>query len=98
MNRLSFGVQDIDPAVQKAVHRVQTLESVRDLLQDARELGFRSTNVDLIYDLPKQSVQTPAHRARDRATAPRCARATYRSRAASRSRATTCCAVPSSWR
>jgi oxygen-independent coproporphyrinogen-3 oxidase len=64
-NRLSFGVQDIDPAVQKAVHRVQSFESVRDLLQDARELGFHSTNVDLIYGLPKQSVQTLAHTVRE---------------------------------
>lgn len=56
-NRLSFGVQDFDPAVQQAVHRVQSLESVRALLSTARELGFESTNVDLIYGLPKQ---TPA--------------------------------------
>ena len=47
-NRLSFGVQDFDPAVQRAVHRVQSEESVRELLVAARELGFRSTNVDLI--------------------------------------------------
>ncbi len=64
-NRLSFGVQDIHPAVQKAVHRVQSFESVRDLLQDARELGFHSTNVDLIYGLPKQSAQTLAHTVRE---------------------------------
>jgi oxygen-independent coproporphyrinogen-3 oxidase len=56
-NRLSFGVQDFDPAVQNAVHRVQSLASVRALLEAARTLKFRSTNVDLIYGLPHQ---TPA--------------------------------------
>ena len=54
-NRLSFGVQDFDPAVQVAVHRVQSLESVSTLLRAARELKFRSTNVDLIYGLPQQT-------------------------------------------
>ena len=54
-NRLSFGVQDFDPAVQRAVHRVQSEDSVRELLVAARGLGFRSTNVDLIYGLPQQS-------------------------------------------
>lgn len=60
-NRLSFGVQDFDAAVQKAVHRVQPLEQVAALMQHARELGFSSTNVDLIYGLP---LQTPASFAR----------------------------------
>jgi oxygen-independent coproporphyrinogen-3 oxidase len=60
-NRLSFGVQDFDPAVQMAVHRVQSLESVRALLHAARALNFRSTNIDLIYGLPRQ---TPASFAR----------------------------------
>jgi oxygen-independent coproporphyrinogen-3 oxidase len=57
-NRLSFGVQDFDPAVQRAVHRVQSEESVRELLVSARELGFRSTNVDLIYGLPQQTADS----------------------------------------
>jgi oxygen-independent coproporphyrinogen III oxidase len=56
-NRLSFGVQDFDPAVQQAVHRVQSFESVATLMAEARALGFESTNVDLIYGLPRQ---TPA--------------------------------------
>jgi oxygen-independent coproporphyrinogen-3 oxidase len=56
-NRLSFGIQDFDPDVQVAVHRVQSFESVRDLVLAARELGFESINADLIYGLPKQ---TPA--------------------------------------
>lgn len=54
-NRLSFGVQDFDPDVQKAVHREQPAEQVFDLVQAARELGFKSINVDLIYGLPKQN-------------------------------------------
>jgi oxygen-independent coproporphyrinogen-3 oxidase len=60
-NRLSFGVQDFDAEVQKAVHRVQSYESVHELVVSARALGFESLNVDLIYGLPKQ---TPASFAR----------------------------------
>jgi oxygen-independent coproporphyrinogen-3 oxidase len=48
-------VQDFDPAVQQAVHRVQSFESVRDLIVAARALGFESVNADLIYGLPKQT-------------------------------------------
>ncbi len=54
-NHLSFGVQDFDPAVQKAVHRVQPAEQVFALMQAAREQGFGSINVDLIYGLPRQT-------------------------------------------
>ncbi|MGD9835506.1 MAG: oxygen-independent coproporphyrinogen III oxidase [Piscinibacter sp.] len=57
-NRLSFGVQDFDPAVQQAVHRVQSREMVAALMTSARELGFESTNVDLIYGLPKQTPES----------------------------------------
>ncbi|WP_342617297.1 oxygen-independent coproporphyrinogen III oxidase [Rhodoferax sp. GW822-FHT02A01] len=57
-NRLSFGVQDFDPAVQKAVHRVQPAEQVFSLVADARSRGFESINVDLIYGLPKQSPES----------------------------------------
>jgi oxygen-independent coproporphyrinogen-3 oxidase len=53
-NRLSFGVQDFDPAVQKAVHRIQPAEQVFALVESARRLGFESINVDLIYGLPRQ--------------------------------------------
>jgi oxygen-independent coproporphyrinogen-3 oxidase len=56
-NRISFGVQDFDPHVQQAVHRVQSLEMVQELMDEARSLGFHSINVDLIYGLPRQ---TPA--------------------------------------
>ncbi len=54
-NRLSLGVQDFDADVQKAVHRVQPLESVRELMQAARRIGFESINIDLIYGLPRQT-------------------------------------------
>ena len=57
-NRLSFGVQDFDPDVQQAVHRVQSREMVASLMESARSLGFESTNVDLIYGLPKQTPQS----------------------------------------
>ena len=57
-NRLSFGVQDFDPKVQVAVHRVQSFEDVRDLMQSARALGYASINVDLIYGLPLQTTES----------------------------------------
>jgi oxygen-independent coproporphyrinogen-3 oxidase len=57
-NRLSFGVQDFDPAVQKAVHRVQPAEQVFALTAAARRLGFESINIDLIYGLPKQTPES----------------------------------------
>jgi oxygen-independent coproporphyrinogen III oxidase len=56
-NRISFGVQDFDDRVQQAVHRVQGLDQVRDLMHAARALRFESINADLIYGLPQQ---TPA--------------------------------------
>ncbi|MCA0244520.1 MAG: oxygen-independent coproporphyrinogen III oxidase [Proteobacteria bacterium] len=57
-NRLSFGVQDFDPVVQAAVHRVQPFDSVRELMAAARELNYESINADLIYGLPKQTPQS----------------------------------------
>jgi oxygen-independent coproporphyrinogen-3 oxidase len=57
-NRLSFGVQDFDPAVQKAVHRVQPAEQVFALVAAARRIGFESINVDLIYGLPLQTPES----------------------------------------
>jgi oxygen-independent coproporphyrinogen-3 oxidase len=57
-NRLSFGVQDFDPAVQKAVHRVQPAEQVFELVAAARARGFNSINIDLIYGLPLQSPES----------------------------------------
>ncbi|MEJ8838342.1 oxygen-independent coproporphyrinogen III oxidase [Ramlibacter sp. AN1133] len=57
-NRISYGVQDFDPDVQKAVHRVQPYEQVAALMEDARRIGFDSVNVDLIYGLPKQTPES----------------------------------------
>lgn len=57
-NRLSFGVQDFDPDVQHAVHRVQPFEQVAELMKAARAEGFESINMDLIYGLPKQSLES----------------------------------------
>ena len=57
-NRLSFGVQDFEPSVQKAVHRIQPAEQVFDLVAASRALGFESVNVDLIYGLPMQTPET----------------------------------------
>jgi oxygen-independent coproporphyrinogen-3 oxidase len=54
-NRLSFGVQDFDPEVQKAVHRIQPASQVFSLVEAARKKHFESINVDLIYGLPKQT-------------------------------------------
>jgi len=57
-NRVSFGVQDFDPAVQKAVHRIQPADQVFSLTASAREIGFESVNVDLIYGLPMQTPES----------------------------------------
>ncbi len=54
-NRVSLGVQDLDPRVQKAVNRVQPYELIRDTMEWSRDFGFRSINTDLIYGLPWQS-------------------------------------------
>jgi len=56
MNRISFGVQDFDPRVQQAIHRIQSPEQTRRLAERARALGFASVNLDLVYGLPFQSV------------------------------------------
>ena len=56
--RLSFGVQDFDPAVQKAVHRIQPAEQVFALVAAARQRGFESINADLIYGLPEQTPES----------------------------------------
>ncbi|WP_111637116.1 oxygen-independent coproporphyrinogen III oxidase [Marinomonas shanghaiensis] len=56
INRISVGVQDFDPIVQKAIHRVQPFKMVKNLMDHARELGIKSVNFDLIYGLPYQSL------------------------------------------
>ena len=57
-NRLSMGIQDFQPKVQETIHRVQPYEMTRDLILAARELGFESLNVDLIYGLPHQTTDS----------------------------------------
>jgi oxygen-independent coproporphyrinogen-3 oxidase len=54
-NRVSIGLQDLDPGVQRAVNRLQSLEETRAVIDAARTLQFRSINIDLIYGLPKQT-------------------------------------------
>ena len=54
-NRISLGVQDVNPEVQKAVNRIQPREMTEAVLREARRLGFRSINLDLIYGLPHQT-------------------------------------------
>jgi oxygen-independent coproporphyrinogen III oxidase len=60
-NRLSMGIQDFHPDVQKAIHRIQPFEMTRDLISAARTLGFDSINVDLIYGLPHQTAERFGH-------------------------------------
>jgi oxygen-independent coproporphyrinogen-3 oxidase len=55
---VSYGVQDLDPAVQRAIGRIQPLEIVRDAFTLARGAGFRTINVDLICGLPRQTIET----------------------------------------
>lgn len=57
-NRASLGVQDFDPVVQEAVHRIQPREMTEQVLGWVRELGFTSVNFDLIYGLPHQTVES----------------------------------------
>ena len=57
-NRVSFGVQDFDAYVQSAVHRVQSYDSVQELVHEARALKFESINADLIYGLPRQTPES----------------------------------------
>ena len=57
-NRMSLGVQDFDPAVQKAVNRIQSEEQTLSALSNAREFGFKSISTDLIYGLPLQTVDS----------------------------------------
>jgi oxygen-independent coproporphyrinogen-3 oxidase len=57
-NRISMGIQDFDPNVQQTIRRVQPYELTRELIMAAREIGFESLNVDLIYGLPFQTAET----------------------------------------
>ena len=53
--RVSFGVQDLDPAIQRAINRNQTAEQSWETLETARSLGYKSINMDLVYGLPLQT-------------------------------------------
>jgi len=57
-NRISLGVQDIEPRVQKAVNRIQDPKATLDMVADSRKLGFNSVSIDLIYGLPLQTVES----------------------------------------
>jgi oxygen-independent coproporphyrinogen-3 oxidase len=57
-NRISVGVQDLDEKVQRAVNRFQSLETTAAIINDARRFRFRSINIDLIYGLPHQTVES----------------------------------------
>tara|TARA_Y100000034_G_scaffold136605_1_gene214091 strand:- start:71 stop:1444 length:1374 start_codon:yes stop_codon:yes gene_type:complete len=57
-NRVSFGIQDFNDDVQLAVNRPQSVQSVKGLISEARELGFKSINADMIYGLPLQTPES----------------------------------------
>ena len=59
-DRVSYGIQDFDGDVQKAIHRIQPFEKVKEATENARKLGYSSVNFDLIYGLPHQTLQTLA--------------------------------------
>ncbi len=56
-NRISLGVQDIDPTVQKAVNRIQDPDATLAMVDGSRKLGFNSVSIDLIYGLPLQTAR-----------------------------------------
>lgn len=55
-NRLSVGIQDFDPEVQVAVNRIQSVAQTREVIEGARDAGYGSVSVDLIYGLPRQTL------------------------------------------
>ncbi|MCO5400787.1 oxygen-independent coproporphyrinogen III oxidase [Ralstonia soli] len=57
-NRASLGIQDFDPDVQRAIHRTQSVEETRRVVDTARRMGFESISFDLIYGLPHQRTET----------------------------------------
>jgi oxygen-independent coproporphyrinogen-3 oxidase len=56
-DRVSYGIQDFDLTVQRAINRIQPLENVRNAVKWARELGYSSINFDLVYGLPFQTIE-----------------------------------------
>jgi oxygen-independent coproporphyrinogen-3 oxidase len=65
INRLSFGVQDLDSKVQNTIHRIQPFEITANVVKIARDAGIKSVNIDLIYGLPYQTRETFAKTIRD---------------------------------
>lgn len=59
-NRVSYGIQDFDSKVQRAIHRFQPYEKVKQVTEVSREFGYNSINFDLIYGLPYQTLETLA--------------------------------------
>jgi oxygen-independent coproporphyrinogen-3 oxidase len=57
-NRLSIGVQDIDEKVQQSINRVQSTEFIEKFIAHAKQIGFKAINIDLIYGLPHQTIET----------------------------------------
>lgn len=58
MNRASFGIQDCDPDVQQAIHRIQPVETNHRVMGWLRDAGYGSVNIDLMYGLPRQSLDS----------------------------------------
>ncbi|WP_111672477.1 oxygen-independent coproporphyrinogen III oxidase [Algoriphagus litoralis] len=58
--RVSYGIQDFDLTVQRSIHRLQPFEKVKEATENARKLGYKSVNFDLIYGLPHQTLETLA--------------------------------------
>jgi len=59
--RVSFGIQDYNPVVQQAIHRIQSFETVKEIHQSAREIGYSSISHDLVFGLPKQELEGFEH-------------------------------------
>lgn len=57
-DRVSFGVQDLDPRVQKAINRIQPFDNLKHCVDEARAIGYRSVSFDLIYGLPYQTLES----------------------------------------
>lgn len=57
-NRISMGVQDVDPVVQKAVNRIQSVDQTSEVIHAAKDSGFHSVSIDLIYGLPHQNEES----------------------------------------
>ena len=60
-NRISFGIQDINPHVQEAIHRIQPIEMNTRVIQAAKDAGFSSINLDILYGLPEQGLNDLAN-------------------------------------